>query len=507
MALQLPPLPSFQTNIPQMPDPLQTYGKMLQLRALLGQQQLLPGQLQMQQQQIQAGQQEMQQRALQIQTQQMQVASMQARAKAWGDPDFVDSFMGGSNSSLESSLGFAPGFDPIKMIKGEVSRGVNPDDAMKEAASFLELSKNISQKTKDDLANYKASHEEAGKILAPVLDMPVTEAGPAFEAAKRKIAAIPGLDPYDRQYVLQATLDHAAALVQRLGVAGELADFHKQQAEAISATPAGAAAKAGAQAKAKLDVESSPQALKLAAQKAAIEANARQVAAQGSPDDAGRLLAAGQLTLTDLKSRGTTPAAQKINPTYNPADEVIAEQVAKSPAANQFFGSANSLIGKGETLDQLEKLGKDIPQHDWPVLNTIDDWQKLARGKGPLAAYAATALGVADDYGKVMGDGNASDHARDAALSLFSRAASPEQRAQAVAATRDAVQSQRDSRIGNNQFLRRQYGTEVSRGATQAAPTPQSHDFSISAWQRANPGGNVAAARAAAGQQGYNVVP
>jgi len=40
-----------------------------------------------------------------------------------------------------------------------------------------------------------------------------------------------------------------------------------------------------------------------------------------------------------------------------------------------------------------------------------------------------------------------------------------------------------------------------------AAPTPQSHDFSISAWQRANPGGNVAAARAAAGQKGYNVVP
>jgi hypothetical protein len=40
-----------------------------------------------------------------------------------------------------------------------------------------------------------------------------------------------------------------------------------------------------------------------------------------------------------------------------------------------------------------------------------------------------------------------------------------------------------------------------------STPTPQSHDFSISAWQRANPGGNVAAARVAAVQQGYNVVP
>ncbi|HEX3941380.1 MAG TPA: hypothetical protein VHX11_07860 [Acidobacteriaceae bacterium] len=199
------------------------------------------------------------------------------------------------------------------------------------------------------------------------------------------------------------------------------------------------------------------------------DAIARQEAAQGDPAVAGEMLAKGDLTLADLKSRGTTPqfitkavtAAQKINSTYNPADEVIAEQVAKSPSANQFFGSANSLITKGGTLDQLEKLGKNIPEHDFPVLNTIDDWQELARGKGPLAGYAATALGAADDYGKVMGGGTASDHARDAALTLFSKAASPEMRAQAIAATRNAVLSQRDSRIGTNQFLKRQYGAEV----------------------------------------------
>jgi hypothetical protein len=479
MTLILPPLPSFQTEIPAMPSPVDTYAKILQMKAMSGQIAMQPLQQQQAEQAIQAGKQDMQQRALQIQMQQMQVASMQARAKAWADPDFVNSFMGGSNSSVESSLGFAPGFDPVRMIKGEVSRGVNPDDAMKEAASFLELSKNLSMKTKDDLANYKASHEEASKILAPVMDMQVSEAGPAFEAAKQKIAAIPGLDPADRQFVLQATLDHAGALVQRLGIAGQLADFHKQKAEAVAATPEGKAAIAGAEAQAKLNVESSPQALRLAANKAASEANARQAAAQGDPNVAGQMLARGDFTLADLKSRGTTPqfitkavaAAQKVNPTYNPADEVIAESVAKSQSANQFFGSANSLIGKGGTLDQLEKLGRNIPQNSIPVLNTFDDWQKLARGKGPLAGYAATALGVADDYGKVMGGGNASDHARDAALALFGQAASPEQRAAAIQSTRDTVQSQRDARIGNNQFLKRQYGVEVSKGVA-AQPIP-----------------------------------
>lgn len=437
---------------------------MLQLKSLLGEQQLQPLQLQEAQQTVQKND-------LAIQEQQQKLASRQAMVKAWSDPD-VTSGITGSSGNAQQTVGFDPGFDPHAMIKKLVAKGVLPEDAMAQASSFLEVSKNLSLKTKDDLSNYKSAHEELSKLLTPIMDMKASEAGAAFASVKQQAAKIPGLDPTDIQHLQQADLEHLPALVNTLGFAGDLADFHKKNAEATAATPEGKAAIASAEAQAKLNVESSPQAVRLAGQKAAVEANARQQAAQGDPNIAGQMLAKGDLTLADLKSRGTTPqfitkavsAAQKVNPTYNPADEVIAEQVAKSPSANQFFGSANSLIGKGGTLDQLEKLGKNIPQHDWPVLNTVDDWQKVARGKGPLSGYAATALGVADDYGKVMGGGNASDHARDAALTLFAQAASPEQRAQAISATRNAVLSQREGRIGNNQFLKRQYGTEVSKG-------------------------------------------
>lgn len=209
------------------------------------------------------------------------------------------------------------------------------------------------------------------------------------------------------------------------------------------------------------------------------KALAEQSARQGDPNAAGQLLADGSLTLTDLKSRGTTPsfvvaatkAAQKIDPKYNPADEINAEQVAKSPMQNQFFGSANSLIAKGGTLDQLQAIAKTIPAHDFPALNSIDDWQKLARGKGALAGYAATALGVADDFGKVMGGGAASDHARDSALQIISAAASPEMRQSAIDGIRGSVQSQRDSRIGKNKFLKRMYAPDddASGGLSPAA--------------------------------------
>lgn len=196
------------------------------------------------------------------------------------------------------------------------------------------------------------------------------------------------------------------------------------------------------------------------------KAEADQLAKQGSPDAAGDALAKGLVTLADLKTRGTTQdfilqaiaAARKIDSTYNPADEVNYEHIAKSPQTAQFFGSAKSLLEKDGTLDQLIDIGKRVPDNSLPALNKLEDWEELARGKGPLAGYAALILGVADDYGKVMGGGTASDRARDHALALFAAAQTPEQRMEAVQATLGAVNSQVRGRIGKNKFLQREYG-------------------------------------------------
>ncbi len=148
------------------------------------------------------------------------------------------------------------------------------------------------------------------------------------------------------------------------------------------------------------------------------KANAEQLAKQGDPKAAGAMLASGDLTLADMKTRGMTPkfildstaAAKATNPKYNPADEVIAEQVAKSPQSGQFFGSANSLISKGGTLDQLVEQGAKLPNHNWPVFNKVADAKNYATGHPEVAAYLMTALGTADDYAKVVGGGQPSEH-------------------------------------------------------------------------------------------------
>lgn len=474
MAFQLPSLPSFQTNIPQMPDPMQKYGQMLQLKSLLGQQELQPLQ-------VQEAQEKVKQSKIATEMQQAEQQSQKAMMKAWSDPKFLDNFTG-TDAAKESGLGF----DPNAMVRSLVTQGVTPKDALALSNQFVERSQKIATTQKDVAQTGEANalrREKGWKSLADriggVLDAPTSKAGDMLAKLKQDLLhnkeAFSGVPQDDLAHVFSADLEHLPAMATMVGLDGKIADFHKSKAEAAKAQqgviPEGGGLSPDTQQQIAKDVAiaTNPQVQKGKADLARTEAQARQQAAQGDPNTAGQLLANGSLTLADLKTRGSTPdfiekatlAAQKISPTYNPADEIIAEHVAKSAGANQFFGSANSLIAKGGTLDQLTELGKQIPQHDFPVLNTIDDWQNAARGKGPLAGYAAMALGVADDYGKVMGGGTASDHARDAALTLFSKAASPEQREQAIKATRGAVLSQRDSRIGKNQFLKRQYGEEV----------------------------------------------
>jgi hypothetical protein len=219
---------------------------------------------------------------------------------------------------------------------------------------------------------------------------------------------------------------------------------------------------------------------KLAGQKSAAEAAARQpyelslarqrqALSQGDPNAAAQLLVSGDATLSELKARGATPdfiantlnaAHQLSGGKYNAQSADAQFSVAKSPANVAFFGSAKSLIDKGGTLDQLTAAGKDIPGGLIPAFNSIADWEKAATGSGPIAKYASLALGVADDYSKVMGGGQGSDSSRQQALNLIGAKQSPAQRAASIEGIRGAVGSQTNSRIGNNPVLKRMYGDE-----------------------------------------------
>lgn len=192
--------------------------------------------------------------------------------------------------------------------------------------------------------------------------------------------------------------------------------------------------------------------------------SAEQAIQQGDPDAAGKMLADRTLTLSELKARSVTPAfiekavmaAQKVDPTFKAPEAEAQAKLAANPANAAFFGNTDSMLVKGGTLDQLKQAHDALGNGAIPAFNSVKNAEEAAAGSGPVAKYAATLLGLADDYSKVM-SGSGSDTSREQALKIISKNLSDEGFDGATSAIRGTVTSQRNGRIGQNPYLKAQY--------------------------------------------------
>lgn len=291
MPLELPAMPSFQTNIPQMPSSLDQYGKMLQLKALQGQQAMQPLQQQEAQQQIQASQLENQQR-------QLELDSQKAMTKAWSDPDFLKGFTGTDKANASGV-----GFDPDALTSSLISKGVLPKDAMAMTSQFVDRSAKIADTMKAQAQTGEANaatRDKGYKVLADtiggVLDAPASKAGDMLAALKQDLVQNPqkfsGVPKDDLAHVYGADLEHLPAMATLIGLDGKIADFHKSKAEAAKAAqgviPAGGGLSADTQQQVQKDVAvaTNPQIQQgkeaVAAAEGAARANMEAAMARGS---------------------------------------------------------------------------------------------------------------------------------------------------------------------------------------------------------------------------------
>ncbi len=228
------------------------------------------------------------------------------------------------------------------------------------------------------------------------------------------------------------------------------------------------------------------------------ELQAQQAVTQGGAAGANALadmLVKRQITVDEMKVRGLTPqfeaqvfglAAQK-DPTWKAPEAAAQGAVAKSPQNQMFFGNTDSLLTKGGTLDQLSQAGKNLGNTQLPAWNSVQNLVKASLGKGPVAAYAAAILNVADDQAKVMGGtGAATDTSRQQSLDLYGRNMSPEAREAAIQQVRQGVLSQRRGRVGTNPYLQDMYpepqqgGGAVPQSLTAAQITAYAKAHNVS---------------------------
>jgi len=198
----------------------------------------------------------------------------------------------------------------------------------------------------------------------------------------------------------------------------------------------------------------------------------------GSPEAAGQMLADRNALPADLRTRGMTEdfivkalaEADRIRQArgqghYNaPNEEHLAKAVGTAHTTD-FFRNVGSLIGEDGTLEQLDAAAQKISKHDFQILNSWTNWSKEAAGDKGISGYAATLVGVVDDYAKVMGGGGGSDSSRQLVLDIAQNKLSPQQRKEAIHNMQHAVFSQGISELAANPWLAMTYARDLEYAA------------------------------------------
>lgn len=147
------PLPALDVR-PQA-DPLESLGRVMQLKDMLERQKLVPGQLQAQQQSLQAGQQQLQQGKIALDDQ-----------RIWSD-------------ALHQTKG-----DFTKAGNIAATNGASFDSLVKHQSAVADLDKTLATTTKDNLENLDKQQQNLRDTYSEILALPPEEQEAAYNARK-----------------------------------------------------------------------------------------------------------------------------------------------------------------------------------------------------------------------------------------------------------------------------------------------------------------------------------
>jgi hypothetical protein len=510
MPVEIPNQPNYNVAPPPVTSPLEQYGKMLQLKALSGQ---IQQQQALQPLQQQEAAQDVQAKTLENQQREIAMKTMQAQNTYWSNPSQFQTDAPAGGDQLAKMLGVADDDPILGMVRGQMKAGVPGNAAIADAKATLEFRQNASKATQDQQKVLDDAHEKLQQIATPILaEKDPLKKAQLIEDARPGLTEWANFDPTLKPIVPRLNTQNFDAFANNLGakmgavdLQAKSADLWKKELEndetanpllKMQVNPTEAFSgdklapsiaylnsklkdpdpKVSTLAHQLLGVANTAKGIQLSIDSA--KKAAEQAIADGDPVAAGKLLHDGVVAPSQIISARKPEFAQKafqaaagFGDGWNAQQAEAEYKNAGSPGNVAFFGSSKSLTDKGGTLDQLAAAAKDIPEHEIPVFNSVADALKASTGSGPIAKYAAVALGVADDYAKVMGGGQGSDTSRTQALQLISAKQSPEQRAASIEGIRGAVTSQAISRIGKNPVLQKMYGQEPAEKKPQASPT------------------------------------
>src|SRR5580700_8621061 len=232
MALQLPNMPNYNVTPPQVANPIEQYGKMLQLKMLSGQAALQPLQMQEAQQDVQAKTLENQQREIALKTQ-------QAQNTYWSNPSQFQTAAPQGGDQLAKMLGVADDDPILGMVRGQMKAGVPGNAAIADAKGSLQFRQEYAKASQEQQKVLDDAHKNILGIVTPIVaEKDPTKQDAMIEDARPGLAQAAGFDPTLKAVIPLLNSKNIKAFSTRLGgeqgvldIQAKAADLWKKELE------------------------------------------------------------------------------------------------------------------------------------------------------------------------------------------------------------------------------------------------------------------------------------
>lgn len=485
----------------EQPDVLQNYGRLQQLRGMQQDQQQqaaeAPYRQQILQQQAATGQ-------IGLEQQQQAQKDMQASTAAF------DKWDGKSYDDL---------------AKGVVANGGSYAAAQKVQDAGLKLRSDAAKLQGEALDMQIKRNGLIAPVLASVMDVPDDQLAQTVAVKAQELGQQGLFDPQHVQQALQLAQSGDPAKI-RQGIAASLkgvtafssildeqkqkeTERHNQASEATAAATA-----QGLQAYRGQELKQGAQRIGLEAAKLKFQQAQAGVGDNGQPNTLAQAIATGHITPDRMgyllsKNPGLLQGVMQIDPTFD------SSKAQSYPTTYKDFTSGKTSIAINAGGTALSHL------HELSEMNTV---ASHIPGTPDYNAYQNKADTVASELAKFYGDATipaiASIKKTLTSTLPGNRQAAIETQAQSMGDKLDSFQQQWENAAPSKNYQAPMPGISQKAITARAAldpkfkasqgsagtPAPQTHIFSVKAWQQANPKGDANAAINAAKQQGYQVI-
>lgn len=419
------PLPALSVRPPEQPDVAGGLQRILAMKSVLGQQQLLPGQLQQQQQQIQSTGLENQQRQQSLTDQQATTAAM----KAWDGKDMNE----------------LPGL--------VLKNGASATAVFGMKNNILDYQTKLSALTKDQLANEKVKNDYFAQAIDNVKGLPPEQQPQAFEAAKADAIQKGHLDPQQAQGLAYQGPDQLDLLEKSLMGHSTATEQALKKAQENEATQKGEEAKQGAAAKqaealwyqqhpnsgapgvpgetaSAADWMAKPEnkgktlsdyniAMKKVTAKENYDLQNAGAASgpNGTPSAIAQAIASKQMAWKDAVSMRTPMAVKnqilqqvyKLDPNFDTGEFGLEQDAAKKARSGAWADTRLAYNTALDHSDMLLKAADALKNNDFRTLNSLTNKFKTEFGGSGQINYDAIANAYNHEVGSVVSKGHITD--------------------------------------------------------------------------------------------------